>query len=177
MMKKRGVYVLLVLGVIVLDQLTKWLVLRALAIHDFRPVIDGFLSLSHVRNRGAAFGILSEADLPHQGILFSAISVLALGAIALYSLRTPAENRLPQVALALVMGGAVGNLIDRIRFGYVIDFVHVYWKSYQWWDFNVADSCISIGVALLVLDLIRSPGKDGAAKGIDGPAALAGRTE
>ncbi len=155
--RRRLPYLYLMLGVVVTDQLTKWIVPRYLALHEFRPLLDGFLSLSHVRNRGAAFGLLSDANLPHQGVLFSVVSLLALGAIAVYSLKLPAGSRLPQTALALVLGGAVGNLIDRVRHGYVLDFIHVYWKQFQWWDFNVADSCISIGVALLLLDVVLSP--------------------
>ncbi len=155
--RKRLPYLYLMLGVVGLDQVTKFLVPRFLALHEFRPLIEGFLSLSHVRNRGAAFGLLSDANLPYQGVLFSVVSLLALGAIAAYALRLPAASRLPQTALALVLGGAVGNLIDRMRMGYVLDFIHVYWKQFQWWDFNVADSCISVGVALLLLDVVLSP--------------------
>jgi signal peptidase II len=140
-----------------LDQLTKWLVVRSIELHDYRPLVDGFLSLSHVRNYGAAFGILADADLPYQAVLFSGLSLAALSAIAVYAFRLPAEARLPQMALALILGGAVGNLIDRLRLGYVVDFIHVYWKQHQWPDFNVADSAITVGVSLLILDILRSP--------------------
>ena len=91
--------------------------------------MDGLLSLSHVRNRGAAFGILSDWDLPYQTVLLAALSLGALLAIAVYFARLPAAARLPRLALALVLGGAVGNLIDRLRLGYVVDFVHVYWRQ------------------------------------------------
>ena len=131
--------------------------------------MDGLLSLSHVRNRGAAFGLLSDWDIPYQSALLAALSVLALLAIALYFLRLPAAARLPRLALALVLGGAVGNLIDRVRLGYVVDFVHVYWRQHQWPDFNVADSAITVGVALLVLDILRSPG--GGARGRRDPGS------
>jgi signal peptidase II len=145
-----------------LDQLTKWLIVRSIELHDYRPLVDGFLSLSHVRNYGAAFGILADADLPYQAALFSGLSLAALSAIAVYAFRLPAEARLPQMALALILGGAVGNLIDRLRLGYVVDFIHVYWKQHQWPDFNVADSAITVGVSLLVLDILRSPQTEGA---------------
>jgi signal peptidase II len=82
---------------------------------------------------------------------------MALGAIAVYALRLPPSARLPQIALAFVLGGAVGNLIDRLRHGYVTDFIHVYWKHHQWPDFNVADSAITVGVCLLLLDMVRHP--------------------
>jgi signal peptidase II len=154
---RRAPYLLLLLWVLALDQATKWLVMRSMELHEYRPVIDGVLSLSHVRNRGAAFGILSDADLPYQAVLFSLLSLAALVAITFYAWRLPSSARLPQLALALVLGGALGNLVDRLRFGYVVDFLHVYWRSYQWPDFNVADSAISVGVGLLILDILRSP--------------------
>ena len=178
MIRRRFPYLFVVAAVVGLDQLTKWLVARALDLHEMRPIVDGLLSLSHVRNRGAAFGILSDADLPYQAILFSVLSLVALAAIAVYAMRLPVTARLPQLALSLVLGGAVGNLIDRLRHGYVVDFVHVYWRQYQWPDFNVADSAISIGVALLVLDILRSP-QPGEQEKAQVPEAAAhlGRTE
>jgi signal peptidase II len=161
-----------------LDQLTKWLVVRALDLHDYRPLVEGFLSLSHVRNYGAAFGILADADLPYQAALFSALSLAALTAIGVYAYRLPAEARLPQLALSLILGGAIGNLIDRLRLGYVVDFVHVYWKHHQWPDFNAADSAITVGVSLLILDILRSPQTEGAQTPDKLEAASpAGRTE
>ena len=78
----------------------------------------------------------------------------------LYFVRLPAGARLPRLALALVLGGAVGNLLDRVRLGYVVDFIHVYWRQHQWPDFNVADSAITVGVILLVFDILRSSGHD-----------------
>jgi signal peptidase II len=151
---------LLMAAVVALDQATKAIVVRTLELHGNVPLVDGLLSLSHVRNRGAAFGLLSDWDLPYQSALLSLLSLAALGAIAYYFLRLPASARLPRVALALVLGGAVGNLVDRVRLGYVVDFVHVYWRQHVWPDFNAADSAITIGVTLLVLDILRSPGHE-----------------
>lgn len=169
---------LLIAAVVVLDQLTKWLVVRSIGLHDSVPIVDGLLSLSHVRNRGAAFGVLSDWDLPYQSWLLALLSVAALAAIAAYFWKLPAAARLPRVALALVLGGAVGNLIDRARLGYVVDFVHVYWREHQWPDFNVADSAITIGVTLLVLDILRSPGREPAAEApVETAATPARRTE
>jgi signal peptidase II len=154
---RRLSYLTVMLTILVVDQLTKWLVARELDLHEYRPLVEGLLSLSHVRNRGAAFGILSDADLPYQSVLFAGLSLVALLAIAVYAWRLPATAWLPQFALALILGGALGNLIDRLRLGYVVDFVHVYWRDHQWPDFNAADSAITIGVTLLVLDILRSP--------------------
>lgn len=176
-LERRLPYLLIMGAVLVADQLAKWLVVRSLELHDYRSLVDGVLSLSHVRNRGAAFGILSDADLPYQAMLFSALSLVALLAIAAYAWRLPATARLPQSALALILGGAIGNLIDRIRLGYVVDFVHVYWREHQWPDFNVADSAITIGVTLLVLDILRTPHVQTPEKAELGAASPAGRTE
>jgi signal peptidase II len=153
----RRLYTLLSVFVVSADQLTKWLVRQSLDLHEYREIVSGLISLSHVRNRGAAFGILSDADLPYQSGLFVALSLIALGAIVLYARQLPETARMPQTALALILGGAVGNLIDRVTHGFVVDFVHVYWKQYSWPDFNVADSAISIGVCLLLLDMLRTP--------------------
>jgi signal peptidase II len=100
---------------------------------------------------------MNEAGLPYQSVLFSVVSVLALLAIAYYAWRLPASSTLPRVGLGLIMGGALGNLVDRVRFGYVIDFVDAFWGTYHWPAFNVADSCITIGVSLLILDMLRNP--------------------
>jgi signal peptidase II len=154
---RRLPYLGIMAALVAFDQLTKWLIVRSLELHDYRPLVEGCLSLSHVRNYGAAFGIMADADLPHQAVFFSALSLAALVAIAVYAFRLPAEARLPQLALSLILGGAVGNLIDRLRLGYVVDFVHVYWKHHQWPDFNAADSAITVGVSLLILDILRSP--------------------
>jgi signal peptidase II len=170
--------VLLVASIVVLDQVTKWLVVRSIPLHDYVTLVDGLLSISHVQNRGAAFGILSDWDLPYQSVLLAALSLAALAAIAAYFWRLPPAARLPRVALALVLGGAIGNLIDRARLGYVVDFVHAYWREHQWPDFNVADSAITIGVTLLVLDILRSPGREPATDPpVDTAGEPAGRTE
>jgi signal peptidase II len=178
-MKRHLPYLLLMAAVVLLDQGTKALVVRFLTLHEYIPLLDGLLSLSHVRNRGAAFGLLSDWDVPYQSVLLSVLSLAALGAIVFYFLRLPAAARLPRAALALVLGGAIGNLIDRVRLGYVVDFVHLYWRHHQWPDFNVADSAITIGVTLLVLDILRSPGPSPAdAKPvIDTAAPTAGRID
>jgi signal peptidase II len=177
-MRRHLPYLAVVAAVVVLDQLSKALVVRSIGLHDYVPLVDGLLSLSHVRNHGAAFGLLSDWNLPYQSLLLSLLSLAALGAIATYFVKLPDGARLPRLALALVLGGAVGNVIDRLRLGYVVDFVHVYFREYQWPDFNVADSAITIGVALLVIDMLTSPEAEpqrGAA-GID-RATPAGRSD
>jgi signal peptidase II len=156
----RSPYLWIVGAVVLLDQVTKALVDEFMMLHESRSIVEGLVRLTYVQNRGAAFGILSEAGLPYQSLLFSVVSLLALLAIALYAWRMPVQSRLPQTALALVMGGAIGNLFDRARLGYVIDYVDMYWGAYHWPAFNVADSAITVGVVLLVLDILRNPEMD-----------------
>jgi len=145
-------------GVIVaLDQVTKALVDDFMTLHESRTIVEGLVRLTYVQNRGAAFGILSEAGLPYQSLMFSVVSLLALLAIALYAWRMPVQSRLPQTALAMVMGGAVGNLLDRARLGYVIDYLDMYWGPHHWPAFNVADSAICIGIGLLFFDMRKKP--------------------
>jgi signal peptidase II len=176
--RRDALYLVVAAAVVVLDQLTKALVVRSIALHDYVPLLDGLLSLSHVRNHGAAFGLLSDWNLPYQSLLLSALSLAALAAISAYFFRLPASARLPRLALSLVLGGAVGNVIDRLRLGYVVDFVHAYWREHQWPDFNLADSAITVGVALLVLDILTSPEAEPHANAATAPsAAPSGRSD
>lgn len=178
MTRRRASDFILMIAVVLLDQVTKLLVDRLMTLHESRVVIDGLVHLTYVRNRGAAFGLFSDADLPFQSALFSVVSLLALAAIAAYFFKLPDRSRLARTALALVMGGALGNLIDRARLGSVIDFVDVFWGPHHWPAFNVADSAISVGVTLLVLDMLRAPNAERSAKrGVPAPAASAGGNE
>jgi signal peptidase II len=160
----RAAYLLIVACVVILDQTTKRAVERSLGLHESRSVIDGFLSLTHGRNPGIAFGVLSEGALPFQAVALTVLGLVAVVALSAYALRVPPVHRLRLVALSLVIGGAVGNLIDRIRHGSVVDFIHVYWGRYQWPDFNVADSAISVGVTLLVLESVFPQSRDAKAE-------------
>jgi signal peptidase II len=158
-------YVWVVPAVVAVDQATKWLVDRHLALHDSRVLVQGLLRLTYVRNEGAAFGIGNDWGLPHQALVFTAASLLALLAIGAYAWRLPADQRLARAGLGLILGGAVGNLLDRARLGYVIDFIDAHWGTHHWPAFNAADSAITIGVALLVLDMLRQPRPAGAEVG------------
>ena len=142
---------LLVLG---LDQLTKELVRRTLDLHASTTVIPGLLDFTHVRNTGAAFGILDAADLPYKTVLIAVIASAGLIGVAIYSASLSSHQLAARIGLALIVGGAAGNLIDRIWAGYVVDFVDVYWRDYHFWAFNVADSAITIGVAIMILDML-----------------------
>jgi signal peptidase II len=129
-----------VLAVVVLDQLTKMWVVSSMRLHESVPLIDGLLSLTYVRNTGAAFSLLAGAPEAFRVPFFLTVASVAIVAIGLFLWNTPASHRLTLVALALVLGGAAGNLIDRLTYGEVIDFVDVYWGDWHWPAFNVADS-------------------------------------
>ena len=142
------------LGVIVLDQVTKTLVRRALVLGDGVEVLPGFLDLTRVHNTGAAFGMLNTVDFPMKTVALSLVALAALAGVAWYATTVPLGDRLARVGMAGVLGGAVGNLIDRATEGYVLDFVDAYWRGWHFWAFNVADAAISVGVALMVLDIL-----------------------
>ena len=139
--------------VIVLDQATKALVRIRLPLHDSVEIVPGLLNLTHVRNTGAAFGFLNAVDIPMKPALMTAIALAALVAIGLFAVRTGTDEPLTRIGLALVCGGATGNLIDRVTAGHVVDFVDVHWMGWHFWTFNVADSAITIGACLLILEM------------------------
>jgi signal peptidase II len=147
---------LIALGVItvVLDQGTKAAVRALLPLYDSVSVIPGFLNFTYVQNTGAAFGLLNSADLPFKPAIMTVVALTALVAISVYAMKTSSQDPLGQIGLALVMGGAVGNLIDRVTTGYVVDFVDAYWGNWHFWAFNVADAAITVGACLLILDMM-----------------------
>lgn len=144
---------------IALDQLTKALVASNLQLHDSVPLINGFLNLVHVRNPGAAFGFLAKAPGWFRSVFFITVTIGAILLILYYLKQTAAADQNQVVALSFIFAGAVGNLIDRVRFGEVIDFIDVYVSSHHWPAFNVADSAISAGAVLLVISLLKRPQK------------------
>jgi signal peptidase II len=146
--------VLLGLGIVVADQVTKTLVRNGLSLYESKTIIPGFLDLTHVRNTGAAFGLFNAADFPLKPAVMLGMAILALAAIAVYAAQLRPDERLARGGLALVLGGAVGNLIDRAATGYVLDFVDVYYGGAHFWAFNVADAAITVGAALVILDVL-----------------------
>jgi signal peptidase II len=119
-------------------------------LHYSIPIIDGFFNLTYIRNTGAAFGILAGSAEAFRLPLLLLFSVVAIGFIVMMLRRLPSHEKGLITALALILGGAIGNLIDRVFYGEVIDFLDFYWGSYHWPAFNVADSCITIGVAITI---------------------------
>jgi signal peptidase II len=148
-------YVVLVVATVVLDRWTK-LKIQKLDLNESISVIDGFFNITYVRNTGVAFGIFSSISSPAKSILLSVFTACAAVVVVTYSVRSPVRNRLLQIALSLILGGALGNLYDRLAYGYVVDFLEFYAGTYHWPSFNVADTAISTGVALLALEIIRN---------------------
>ena len=140
--------------VVAADQATKALVRARLPLYDSINVIPGMLDITHATNSGAAFGILNGVEFPYKATVMVLVALVALAAVGMYALSLPAHQRVARVGLALILGGAFGNLIDRAAVGHVLDFVDAYWHDYHFWAFNVADSAISVGVVLMLLDVL-----------------------
>jgi signal peptidase II len=153
--KKDILFLTITVPVVLLDQATKAWILATLRLHEGFPLIDGFFNIVHVRNPGAAFGFLAGAPPLFRYIFFLAVTVAAIVLILHYLRVSRIEEPSLVTALALILAGAVGNLIDRIRFGEVVDFLDVYIGSHHWPAFNVADSAITVGAAILIVSLLR----------------------
>jgi len=144
---------LTVISVIILDQWSKIYISSALPLYNSRAIIEGLLSITHVMNKGAAFGFLAQATPLFRAIFFMLVTIAAIILIFYYMLKSRADQPGLVFALSLILGGALGNMIDRLRFGAVVDFVDVYWKTYHWPAFNVADSAISLGAVLMIVEM------------------------
>jgi signal peptidase II len=156
-MNRRIAYIGLAAAVILLDLWTKALVLARIDLHEAIPIIPNFFQLVHVRNTGAAFGIGANASSRLVPLLLNVGAIAVFCVVVVYALRSAVTDRLLQTGLHLILGGAIGNLLDRFRFGYVVDFLDVYVRDKHWPAFNVADSAICIGIALLFLDMRKKP--------------------
>jgi signal peptidase II len=149
-----GVLWWVVLLTVLLDQTSKFLINTMLPLYGSRTIIPNFMDFVHVQNAGVAFGMLNGSDHPQRSLLTTGLAVVALIGIAYYARHVRAEERMARLGLSLILGGALGNLIDRVRQGYVTDFVDVYWGAWHFWAFNVADAAISVGAALVFIDVL-----------------------
>ena len=147
---------LIALTVFILDRLTKWLVIRHIVLEDNVPVIPGFFRLTHLENPGAAFSLFADSPSALRTGLLIAVSVTALAVVALLLWFRRNTFNFTTVALALIMGGALGNLWDRLSDGKVTDFLDFYIGAHHWPPFNLADSAIVIGALLLMLRMLRT---------------------
>lgn len=146
--------VIAVLVIVVLDQATKAMIGASIPMYESVTIIPGLLDFTHVRNTGAAFGLLNTTDLPMKSFVMILMAIVAIVAIGAYGATLRADENVARAGLSLVLGGALGNLIDRARLGYVLDFVDVYSGHWHFWAFNVADAAISVGAVLVIFDLL-----------------------
>jgi signal peptidase II len=152
--RRGGLFWWLTVGTIVVDQITKLAVNAYVPVYGSRTIIPHLLDFVHVHNAGVAFGFMNDSEHAGRGFLTTGLAVLALAGIAYYARQVKAEERIARIGLSLILGGAVGNLIDRVWQGYVVDFVDVYWGSWHFWAFNVADAAITIGAILVFVDIL-----------------------
>ncbi|MFZ9594461.1 MAG: signal peptidase II [Bdellovibrionia bacterium] len=162
-------YVILIgvlLLVIASDQWTKQMILEKFKLGESLPLFQGYFDLTYVQNKGAAFGLLAQADPAFRVPFFMTVPVIALGAIASVFRKLKASDAQSAFALALIISGAIGNLVDRIRLGFVVDFLDFHWGwQYHFPAFNIADSAICIGVGWVIFDLSQNPAPESHQKG------------
>lgn len=159
---KYGILAITVILTLVIDQWTKHLVHMSFRWGESVEVIKNIFALTYVRNSGAAFGLMHRAPAWFRDPFFIVVPVAAMIVIAVLFIKLKDDQKGTAWSLSLILGGAVGNLIDRLRFGYVIDFLDFHWKEvYHWPAFNVADSCIVVGVALMFLQSLLQGQADG----------------
>ncbi|HVP43297.1 MAG TPA: signal peptidase II [Terriglobales bacterium] len=150
----RKLHLLLAVIVLALDRVTKWAVAQKIALHENISVVPGFFRLTHVQNRGAAFGLFSDSASEYKVAVLVLFSLVALVVVSTLLWKNSHRLTTTGVGLALILGGALGNLWDRILTGHVVDFLLFYIGSYQWPAFNVADAAIVVGAALLVAEIL-----------------------
>jgi signal peptidase II len=149
-MKRHSPYLILALLLVMADQLTKYFIVRSIPIYESSRVIPGFFDLTHIRNRGAIFGFFNHSDSGFIRFGLLAASLVALVFILFYFFRTSPSEKLMKLSLTLILAGAMGNMADRILKGYVVDFLDFYAGGWHFPSFNMADSCITCGAALLL---------------------------
>lgn len=150
--RKHKIFWIALLIVLLLDQIIKYVVERAVPLYASIPVIGGFFNITHVRNTGAAFGFFAGDVNLLRTLFFIVVTIGALIVIFFIFRRIGGAMILVPLSLAMIVAGAIGNLVDRIRLGYVTDFLDFYWHGYHWPAFNVADSAITVGVFLLLFE-------------------------
>ena len=139
------------LAIVVLDQVTKVYVMETMRLHESIPVITNLFSITYIRNPGAAFGFLSSSSSSFRFVFFGLTSIFAVGLLGMIMVRMPKDDWMGRLSVAGILGGAIGNLLDRLRYGEVIDFLDFYVNGYHWPAFNVADSAITVGVIFLII--------------------------
>ena len=165
---KSKLFLLTFLVALPLDRITKQLVVARFYYGEQLPLIDGLLTLTHVRNPGGAFSFFADGPPEQRMIFFVGTTLIAICLLLIFFVRLERDARLSALALGAILGGALGNLIDRLVYGEVIDFIDVHlWAGYTWPTFNVADSAIVVGVAILIAETFLEPGSQPAGAEVD----------
>ena len=137
----------------VLDQVSKYAIRTNFELYESVTVIAGNFNLTYIENTGAAFGLLSNVSFPFKTTILALAATIALLFIAFYMVTLPSSQWIARTGLSCILGGAMGNLIDRITTGAVVDFIDLYWRGWHFWAFNVADTAITVGVIIMIIDL------------------------
>jgi signal peptidase II len=150
----RRIEIWLPILIVVIDQITKAMVRAKLPLYASRTIIPGFMDFTHVPNSGIAYGFLQGVEFPFKTVIIAMIAATAMISVGIYAMGLARHKLVARIGLALIIGGAAGNLIDRVIAGSVVDFVDVYWRTWHFWVFNIADSAISVGVAAMIVDML-----------------------
>ena len=145
--------IVIVLTIVVLDQVSKYAIRTNFELYESVTVIAGNFNLTYIENTGAAFGLLSNVSFPFKTTILALAATIALLFIAFYMVTLPSSQWIARTGLSCILGGAMGNLIDRITTGAVVDFIDLYWRGWHFWAFNVADTAITVGVIIMIIDL------------------------
>jgi signal peptidase II len=155
MLQNKTIRLVIIAGLVVLaDQIAKALIIKNLPLHKSMPVIPGIFDFTHILNPGGAFGLMANMSVAVRTVVFLFISSLAVGLILYFYIKTPREYVFLGSGFALIFGGAIGNLIDRVRFGVVVDFLDFYLGKHHWPAFNIADSAITVGIIIFIYHLL-----------------------
>jgi signal peptidase II len=150
----RRIEIWLPILIVAIDQITKAMVRARLPLYASKTIIPGFMDFTHVPNSGIAYGFLQGVNFPFKTVIIAMIAATAMISVGIYAAGLARHQFVARIGLALIIGGAAGNLIDRVIAGSVVDFVDVYWRTWHFWVFNVADSAISVGVTVMILDML-----------------------
>jgi len=153
-------YYFITLLILAADFISKWVVEAKLFLEERNEIIPGFLRLCLTHNTGVAFGIFNDVQSVWKPYVLAGMAIIAIIIIVIYAIRMPKNRKLLQLALAITLGGILGNFVDRIFHGFVVDYIDFYIKDFDWPTFNIADSAITIGIVLLLIDTIRSPASE-----------------
>ncbi len=155
MKQKYWIFLIFCFGVLALDQWTKYIIVQKLLLYQRVEVIHGFFNIVHVRNTGGAFGIFGGERGGIGSILFVVVSLIAIGVIVFLFVKTRENEKTLALSFSLILSGALGNLVDRLHYGEVIDFLDFHLSTYHWPAFNVADSAICVGIGLMALEILK----------------------